>query len=109
MSPAGRSDPPIPNSYWVRPGCFAAGEYPGDRDPRVAANKVRALLDAGIDHFIDLTQRRDGLLPYEPVALEQGRAAGLAVRRERHPITRHVGATPARRDDGRPRRHRRRS
>ena len=87
MSPAGRSDRPIANSYWVRPGCFAAGEYPGDRDPRVAANKVRALLDAGIDHFIDLTQRRDGLLPYEPIALEQGRAAGLAVRCESHPIT----------------------
>ena len=87
MSAAARPDRPIPNSYWVREGRFAAGEYPGALDPRDAAAKVRALIEAGVDCFIDLTQRRDGLAPYEQVAHEQARALGRSVRRESHPIT----------------------
>ena len=55
MSAAARADRPIRNSYWVREGRFAAGEYPGALDPRDADAKVRALLEAGIDCFIDLT------------------------------------------------------
>ena len=86
MSAAARPDRPIPNSYWVREGRFAAGEYPGALDPREAAAKVRALIEAGVDCFIDLTQRRDGLAPYEQVAHEQARALGRSVRRESHPI-----------------------
>lgn len=82
MSPG----PPIPNSYWVRPGRLAAGEYPGDFRRRDATVKVRTLLEAGIDHFIDLTQERDGLEPYEPIACEQARALGRTVRHERHPV-----------------------
>ena len=53
MSDAGGPGRPIPNSYWVREGRFAAGEYPGDLDPRDAAAKVRALIEAGVDCFID--------------------------------------------------------
>ena len=86
MSDAGGPGRPIPNSYWVREGRFAAGEYPGDLHPRDAAAKVRALIEAGIDCFIDLTQRRDGLAPYEQIAHEQARALGRSVRRESHPI-----------------------
>lgn len=41
MSDAARPDPPIPNSYWVRPGQLAAGEYPGERRRRDATVKVR--------------------------------------------------------------------
>lgn len=78
--------PPIPNSYWVRAGRFAAGEYPGEQDPRDAAAKVGTLLEAGIDHFIDLTEERDWLEPYERIAYEQARAMGRTVRYERHPI-----------------------
>ena len=86
MNAARGSDRPIPNSYWVEAGRLAAGEYPGARDPREAAIKVRALLEAGIDHFIDLTQKRDPLEPYEPIAREQAQAVGRAVRYERHPV-----------------------
>ena len=46
---------PIPNSYWVIPGRLAAGEYPGSRRQGEASAKLRDLLDAGIDHFVDLT------------------------------------------------------
>ena len=86
MSAADRPDRPIPNSYWVKPGRFAAGEYPGAFDPRDGAVKVRTLLNAGIDHFIDLTQSREPLEPYEAIAREQGQAAGRLVRYERHPV-----------------------
>ena len=50
---ANRSRPPIHNSYWVIPGRFAAGEYPGDFDPVGAGEKLRGLLEEGINHFID--------------------------------------------------------
>ena len=86
MSGAARSNRPIPNSYWVREGRFAAGEYPGDQNSREAAAKVRMLLEAGIDCFIDLTQERDGLLPYEQIAHKQAGTLGRSVRRESHPI-----------------------
>ena len=86
MDAADRPGPPIPNSYWVEPGRLAAGEYPGAFYSSDAAVKVRTLLEAGIDHFIDLTQPRDGLAPYEQTALEQGRAMGRTVRYERHPV-----------------------
>lgn len=40
--------PPIPNSYWVIPGRFLAGEHP--------QADVEPLLEAGINSFIDLTE-----------------------------------------------------
>ena len=49
---------PSANSYWVVPNRFAAGEYPAE-----AATRLKTLLDAGIDHFIDLTEQGE-LLPY---------------------------------------------
>ena len=82
-----RQDRPIPNSYWVVPGCLAAGEYPGDEDPVQAANKLGTLLDAGIDHFVDLTENREyGLLPYADIVKEVARDRDLTVCWERHPI-----------------------
>ena len=56
--------PPIPNSYWIKPGRFAAGEYPGAPTTAEAAKKLRVLLTAGIDHSIDLTEQHEGLTPY---------------------------------------------
>ena len=61
-APAGEGRP-LPNSHWVVPGRFAAGEYPGAKDPDETAAKLRALLSAGIDHFIDLTEPGEGLAP----------------------------------------------
>lgn len=54
--------PPIPNSYWLPGGQVCAGEYPGHWD---AHDRLGRLLDAGIRAFVDLTQERDGLDPYE--------------------------------------------
>ena len=55
------SKPPIPNSYWVIPGRFAAGEYPGHWNASESDAKLARMFDAGIDHFVDLTQSRDRL------------------------------------------------
>lgn len=73
---------PHANSYWVPlpDGMIVAGEYPGDLKAARATEKIRAILDAGITCFVDLTEH-DELAPYEggvsvhrdgPLALETG-------------------------------------
>ena len=60
-------DRPIANSYWIVPGRLLAGEYPPGRDPRLDATgqaRLRALLDAGITLFVDLTEEGE-CPPYE--------------------------------------------
>lgn len=48
---------PIPESYWVIPGKLLAGEYPGSRFFEEHSRlRLRALLEAGVEVFIDLTQ-----------------------------------------------------
>lgn len=49
-------DKPIPESYWVLPGRFLAGEYPALRyDESRTRQRLTAFLNAGFDTFIDLT------------------------------------------------------
>ena len=85
-SSSDRPDRPLPNTYWVVPGRFLAGEYPGATYRQAAAEKVRTLLQAGIDHFIDLTQRRDRLAPYAEIAAQEAARLGMEVVHEHHPI-----------------------
>ena len=47
---------PFPRSYWVQPGQFLAGYYPGDQTKEAALNKIGALLDAGIRCVINLVE-----------------------------------------------------
>ncbi|MBX3703320.1 MAG: ADP-ribosylglycohydrolase family protein [Steroidobacteraceae bacterium] len=56
--------PPLPNSYWVEPGRILAGEYPAGADEEATLARLRRLLDAGIDCFIDLTEPGERQ-PYE--------------------------------------------
>jgi Dual specificity phosphatase, catalytic domain len=53
---------PTPDSYWVVPGRFLAGEYPLAR--------LAAIRGAGIDFFLDLTQEDEYGLPPYAVGLE---------------------------------------
>ncbi len=76
-------DHPIPNSYWVLPGRFLAGGYPGDVDDDEAREKVHRLLAVGVDFFLDLTEAEE-LNPYEPFLREA--AAGRPVVYRRMPI-----------------------
>ncbi len=82
-----RPSPPIPSSYWVIPGRFVAGEYPGAREPAQAVERLRRLLGAGIDCFIDLTEADSHLTKYATWAVEEGRRQGVTVGHERHAIT----------------------
>ena len=61
---------PLPESYWVISGKFLAGEYPGRFNEEQTRQRLDALLEAGIDTFIDLTQ--PGELPqYLPILQDQ--------------------------------------
>lgn len=59
------------HAWWVIPGRLLAGEYPGAKRPEKARRKIRALLDAGVTSFVDLTEAGeitwggDPMAPYE--------------------------------------------
>ena len=85
MNPSDNPDPPSQNSYWVIPGRFAAGEYPGAKDRGEAAVKLRTLLAAGINHFVDLTEPHE-LVPYTEIAADEARRLSRQVEHERRPV-----------------------
>jgi hypothetical protein len=76
---------PISESYWVEPGRFLAGEYPGRFDANETHQRIQAFLSLGIATFFDLT-RPDELPPYWSLLLEEARAYGLEARYQRFPI-----------------------
>jgi hypothetical protein len=77
----------IQKSYWVIPGRFRAGDYPGSKDEDEARAKLRWLLNLGIDVFIDLTEMGEyGLEPYNPLLLEEARSLKKNIQYIRHPI-----------------------
>jgi len=47
---------PFPRSYWVIPGVFLAGEFPGSKAAGKARQKLKRLYDAGIRHVINLME-----------------------------------------------------
>lgn len=58
---------PHENCYWVVPGRFMAGEYPIAIREEDGIRKLSTIVAAGISHFVDLTQPRDPLDPYEQI------------------------------------------
>jgi hypothetical protein len=71
MTPPETTDsPPLPNSYWVTPGRLLGGEYPGGESGDHTQQRLRALLEAGVDCFINLT--RPGELPAYSALLPEG-------------------------------------
>lgn len=70
---------PHPNCYWLSP-LILAGEYPGAKAAPAAKQKLHDCFAAGVRHFIDLTESRDGLAPYEPMLAELPAPVGY----ERH-------------------------
>jgi ADP-ribosylglycohydrolase len=77
---------PIPNSYWVVDGLFAAGEYPGALSRDEATERLRQFLDAGIRVFLDLTEEGEGLTPYEAILKEESARLGVGTEWHRLPI-----------------------
>jgi ADP-ribosyl-[dinitrogen reductase] hydrolase len=58
--------PPLPNTYWVRPGTWLAGEYPGGANERQTRERLAKFAAAGIDSYLDLTEPGE-LEPYAPL------------------------------------------
>ena len=78
--------PQQPDCYWVEPGKFLAGEYPGHVGDAGAREKLRALVAAGICVFVDLTEAGEQeLRPYAPL-LEEWRATYGELSYHRLPI-----------------------
>lgn len=75
---------PFPDSYWVVPGLFLAGEYPGSRSESDARKRIQELLKTGLRAFFDLT-RPGELEPYEAMLQEEADWLGLVV--EYHQIS----------------------
>ena len=46
---------PLRGTYWVLPNQFLAGEYPGEVEPALTSKRLRALFNAGVRTFVDLT------------------------------------------------------
>jgi predicted protein tyrosine phosphatase len=96
MRPSPLSDHPIPDSYWVRRGRLLAGEYPGARAAADAQAKLDGLLDAGIRHFVDLTEAGEyNLRPYWPLVQQLAAGRGVAVAHTRLSIPDMGTPTPA--------------
>jgi hypothetical protein len=78
---------PIPNSYCVIPARLYAGPYPGARSAPAAEAQLRALIGAGIDAFLDLTEAAEyALPPYAALAESIAAGAGVTLRYRRAPI-----------------------
>lgn len=76
---------PFPDSYWVIPEKFLAGEYPGSTDERMMEHKIKRLLGIGVNHIIDLTQENEAR-PYFPTISEEASQLGIDFTYERRPI-----------------------
>lgn len=77
---------PHNNCYWVIPGRFLAGEYPGAYRPPATYLRLQLYLQVGITHFIDLTDPSDDLVPYDKTLKDAAKVAGVATRYNRLPI-----------------------
>jgi len=77
---------PIPESYWIIPGQFLAGEYPGTAYvPELTHKRLGAFLQAKFDTFIDLTAAGE-IAPYEAILREEAGYYSLPVDYQRFPI-----------------------
>jgi hypothetical protein len=69
-APEAAAGPPLPNTYWVTPGKLLGGEYPAGDSGDDTQQRLSALLEAGVDCFINLT--RPGELPAYSSLLPEG-------------------------------------
>ena len=85
-----RTARPFGNSYWLWTGRVLAGEHPGLLGAEAMAERLAALAEAGITHFVDLTSPHDPVPPYQPLPINHSgpeAATPPPVQRLLHPIT----------------------
>jgi len=78
---------PYSNSYWVEPGKLLAGEYPCSYNSSNSRIRLRALLEAGIRTFVDLTRPGDTDATYESLLLDEAAKLHVEVERQNIPVT----------------------
>ena len=70
---------PFHKTYWVIPGKFLAGAFPGDSNDAIAQLKVESLIKSGIHHVINLMEADEGdwdgnmFADYESFFLQEGK------------------------------------
>jgi hypothetical protein len=84
---------PIPESYWILPGKFLAGEHPARLDEAHARQRLTAFLLAGFDTFIDLT-RTGERFSYAPLLKGEATHRPGGIRYQRFPV--HDSGVPSR-------------
>ena len=88
----GRYEVPFERSYWVIPGKFLAGYYPGDRKPEQEYMKLKGLVKAGIRCMVNLMEEEElnhiGQIfkPYESVLVDIAAGMGIEIVNNRIPI-----------------------
>jgi protein tyrosine/serine phosphatase len=89
-----RSSTPFPGTYWVVPGTLLAGAYPGGKDAKATAERMVALIDAGIHSVINLMSEEETFEhsngevfhPYEDTLEKIGEERGIVIEIERFAI-----------------------
>jgi protein-tyrosine phosphatase len=69
---------PIPNAYWVVPGRFLAGENPAAQGSGATRQRLGALLEAGLNVFVDLIAA-DEAFAYESLLKEEAAQRSMHV------------------------------
>jgi len=83
---------PFARSYWVLPGRLLAGYYPGAPTKEEAAEKLTALLDAGIRCFVNLVEegekneKGESMVPYQQLLAQLASSRKLETSYLRIPI-----------------------
>jgi hypothetical protein len=86
---------PIPDSYWVEPAQFLAGEYPGGWYTELTRQRLNVLLDDNFNAFIDLTSEGEQL-PYDAILREQAVLYNTEVSYQRFAISDYGVPAPER-------------
>lgn len=62
---------PFPESYWVIPDLFMAGEYPAGYDELETRRRIQALIRTGLTSYIDLTHPNDYMPKYSEILQDE--------------------------------------
>jgi hypothetical protein len=78
---------PIPESYWVIPGTFLAGCYPGSTRGEEAQTRqtLKKFLGTGFNSYFDLTQPEE-LPSYRDILQEEASLVSMSTAYQRFPI-----------------------
>jgi len=83
---------PYPRSYWVVPGKFLAGYYPGSRNSVMVEAKLKGLLAHGIRHIVNLMEENERnfsgkrFVPYEGMLKEIAEKMNIPIKIVHQPI-----------------------